>query len=162
MRKRNRLHFIACLSVEVCELLQMFSTVTVPSSFLHVFFITLLTLEFSFFVVTSPHFLPMLGSLPVPFSSYSESLSLANFIYFSEWIFVTDSQNECVFGVSEMVIKSIDLCEIFGCYSKKRWRRKQKSHLGLRLQFQRLGIIWRFNGKGSNYCIICDLWPLVI
>lgn len=76
--------FIAHLSVEVCELLQMFSTVTIPSLFLHVFFITLLMLEFHFFVVTSPPFLFMLSSLPVPFSSYSESLPLANSLYFSE------------------------------------------------------------------------------
>lgn len=57
-----------------------------------------------------------LSTCPFPLS---ESFPSANSIYFFEWIFVTDPLNEYVFGFSEVLIKSIDLREIFGCHPKR-------------------------------------------
>lgn len=119
--------FIAHLSVKVCELLQMFSTVTVPSSFLHVFFITLLTLEFHFFVVTSPPFLPMLGSLPVCPFLFLLRITFFGKFYLFFWMnfYHRCSKWMCLWGFRSDH-KVYDICNIFGCHSKKRWRRKQK------------------------------------
>lgn len=160
-RRETGLHCIAHSKVEMRDLLQIFSTVTVCLDFCMCFWshLHLAQLLCSAFTPFPPP-CAMLGSLPVPFSFLSAPLSSANSIYFFEWIFVTDPLNEClcVFVSPHQVYRF--MWDIWGP-SKKRWRRKRKRTWALPF-IPEVGEPWGFNGKGSKYCIRCDLLPLAI
>lgn len=109
--------------------LQLSSPVTVSSSLLYVFLITLLILECRLFVVTSPYFLPLGIPQLAPYFKepiHSFSLLFLNHflqqnlsIFFSVNFCHRSSKQIClsVFRSSHQGCR--DLCEIFGCHPKR-------------------------------------------